>query len=555
MTSILQNHGTVPGASITDLPALSRDGRYLASASGSSLQVRDLNDSSVRTLASPPESAGFVTGLVSPDISADGKWAASLMLFSGTMRLALFDLTTGLSRIVPVTVDGKTMLSFSSPPSVSGDGRYIAVNAGIQEIVVVDTMTGVARKVGHDQVGTLPAGMSRPVISDDGSTLLYGAVGTGIVSDGIMLMSVNLATSAHTVVNGKADGGNVDVGPARGQMSADGRYVVFDTLQGKIDSDTNGLRDVYLNDTKTGTLTRISTSAFDSGAPSISADGRYISFTNAGGDLYPGAGGSVMALYRKDMQTGEIIQISAPGTAWTELSPAQLSADGSRIAFLQRETVSGPQQKPFELWVSRIADAGGAQNEILVAASGNQHLQGGGGIDTVAYHGARAQYTVTRSAVTDSVAARDGADTLAGIERLRFNDGSVALDVDGVAGQAYRLYQAAFDRAPDSAGLGYWIAQMDKGASLLNVAGHFAASAEFTGLYGNNPGNGQLVDKLYLNILNRAGDTAGLAYWNDVLNKFPNALPQVLVAFSESAENVATLVGVMENGVAYQPFL
>jgi hypothetical protein len=34
---------------------------------------------------------------------------------------------------------------------------------------------------------------------------------------------------------------------------------------------------------------------------------------------------------------------------------------------------------------------------------------------------------------------------------------AVALDVDGAAGQAYRLYQAAFDRAPDKNGLGYWI--------------------------------------------------------------------------------------------------
>ena len=33
----------------------------------------------------------------------------------------------------------------------------------------------------------------------------------------------------------------------------------------------------------------------------------------------------------------------------------------------------------------------------------------------------------------------------------------LALDINGTAGQVYRLYQAAFDRKPDLVGLGYWI--------------------------------------------------------------------------------------------------
>lgn len=555
MTSILQYHGTLDNAGIKDVPSLSRDGRYLVNTSGTTLVVRDLNDGSVRVLAAPAESAGAVTGLGAPDISADGKFAASVMLYSGTMRVVLFDLTSGVSRVLPVKVDGKDGVVFNSAPSISGDGRYIAINAGPNELVLIDTATGIARKVGHDEGLTLPAAYTAPLLSDDGSTLLYGAVSTGVVSQGNLLMSLKLATNAYTVVNGPPDLANLDMGAARGQMSADGRYVVFDSLQGKLASDTNGLRDVYLNDTKTGVLTKITTSTADSMAPSISADGRYITYTNAGADQVPGAIATKMAVYRKDVQSGEIIEVSAPGTQWTERSGAVISGDGTHIAFLQRESVSGSIQRPFEQWVSKIGESGTAPSEVLVAMGGNQHLQGGGGIDTVVYHGARAQYTVTRSAVTDTVAARDGADTLGGIERLRFNDGAVALDVDGVGGQAFRLYQAAFDRAPDQAGLGYWIAQMDKGATLYSVASNFAASAEFTAMYGNNPGNGALVPQLYLNILNRAGDPAGIAYWNDVLNKFPKALPDVLLAFSESAENVAALVGVMENGVAYQPYL
>ena len=56
---------------------------------------------------------------------------------------------------------------------------------------------------------------------------------------------------------------------------------------------------------------------------------------------------------------------------------------------------------------------------------------------------------------------QDGEDTLVSVERLVFSDVTVALDLDGVGGQAYRIYKAAFDREPDSGGLGYWIAQME----------------------------------------------------------------------------------------------
>ncbi len=48
-----------------------------------------------------------------------------------------------------------------------------------------------------------------------------------------------------------------------------------------------------------------------------------------------------------------------------------------------------------------------------------------------------------------------GTDTVIGFKRLEFNDGTLALDIDpgDTAGQAYRLYQAAFARTPDMPGV------------------------------------------------------------------------------------------------------
>lgn len=100
-----------------------------------------------------------------------------------------------------------------------------------------------------------------------------------------------------------------------------------------------------------------------------------------------------------------------------------------------------------------------------------------------------------------------------GVERISFDDISLALDIEGITGQAYRIYQAAFDRTPDLEGLGYWISEMDKGMSVEGVSNSFIYSQEFQGLYGTNPTNEAFVTLLYNNVLNRDPDTGGMGYW------------------------------------------
>lgn len=123
-----------------------------------------------------------------------------------------------------------------------------------------------------------------------------------------------------------------------------------------------------------------------------------------------------------------------------------------------------------------------------------------------------------------------------------------------MGGQAYRLYQAAFNRAPDNAGLGYWISVMDQGASLRDVSAGFTASTEFKTIYGASPTNAQIIDKLYQNILHRAGEAAGVAYWLEVLDKQQDTVAGVLANFSEGTENQAALAGLIGNGFAYTPY-
>lgn len=180
---------------------------------------------------------------------------------------------------------------------------------------------------------------------------------------------------------------------------------------------------------------------------------------------------------------------------------------------------------------------GNAGNDILRGGEGNDNLDGGSGVDTAAFSGTRASHTVSRiaSGWTTSSAA-DGIDILVDIERLEFADKTIAFDIDGTAGQVYRLCQAALNRVPDQTVLGDRIRDMDGGLSLNQVATGLVGSAEFQILYGSNPTNAQFVTLLYANVLHRTPDTAGYNGW---MHELANGMARenLLIGFTESTEN------------------
>jgi hypothetical protein len=201
---------------------------------------------------------------------------------------------------------------------------------------------------------------------------------------------------------------------------------------------------------------------------------------------------------------------------------------------------------------------GTAGNDTLKVSAANIAIDGGAGIDTVVVNGARANYTLAKEVwgygLTDN-AGGGGHDALLNVERVQFNDGWMALDLNGNAGEAFRLYQAAFGRPSDDTGLGYWIWRMDSGSSLTQVAHEFmTGQPEFNKLYGSNPSDVDFINHLYQNVLHRDADAAGFAYWQNVLNTSPNARADVLVDFSESPENQALVIAKIQDGIVFTPW-
>jgi len=108
-------------------------------------------------------------------------------------------------------------------------------------------------------------------------------------------------------------------------------------------------------------------------------------------------------------------------------------------------------------------------------------------------------------------------------------------EFQGVISPVARLYFAYFLRIPDYGGLTFWIGQFKSGNPLANISQAFATSPEFTNRYGALS-NSAFVTLVYNNVLGRAPDAGGLAFWTGQLDSNAMNRGQVMLGFSESPE-------------------
>ncbi|CAN7721518.1 DUF4214 domain-containing protein [Pseudoduganella sp. LjRoot289] len=170
-------------------------------------------------------------------------------------------------------------------------------------------------------------------------------------------------------------------------------------------------------------------------------------------------------------------------------------------------------------------------------------------LDKLSYEGARA-------GGSEQLALSTSADMLhwSGAVMLPVASSAVlplqALDVEGWAAQVYRLYKAAFDRAPDAAGFRWWLGNVEHGTSMLEVARDFSVSGEFAARFGSEMSDSAYAALLYQNVLHRAPDAGGLQFWSGALAQgVPRA--DVMLQFAASAENHVQLAGVISGDLQY----
>lgn len=166
---------------------------------------------------------------------------------------------------------------------------------------------------------------------------------------------------------------------------------------------------------------------------------------------------------------------------------------------------------------STIIGTSGA--DALVAGVGNDTIDGGAGIDSVAFAGPRANYTLMRQATALSVTASsgsDGTDTLSNVERLRFTDIGLALDISGNAGTVAKILGATFGLAAvkNPAYVGIGLSLLDGGMTYPDLM-QLAINVQL----GPNASNSAVVELLYTNVVGSAPADADRLLFTGLLDR------------------------------------
>ncbi|QJD99293.1 DUF4214 domain-containing protein [Massilia forsythiae] len=98
------------------------------------------------------------------------------------------------------------------------------------------------------------------------------------------------------------------------------------------------------------------------------------------------------------------------------------------------------------------------------------------------------------------------------------------------------FYLAFYGRPADPAGLAFWSNQLQQAnGDLTAISTAFSTSAEATARFGSEDAGARITD-IYQQLFNRAPDAAGVAYWLDVMNNGKTSLANVAIAIMNGAQ-------------------
>jgi len=170
------------------------------------------------------------------------------------------------------------------------------------------------------------------------------------------------------------------------------------------------------------------------------------------------------------------------------------------------------------------------------------YLDGGTGNDTATFAKAQSAYTIDQHdgyvLVTDKATPADTV-TLTNIEHLAFADATIDVSSRAELTTIAGLYESVLGRQPEIAGFDFWGALQSSGRLTMgDIALGFIDSPEAAKLgIGTNGDATHDVTMLYKAIFNRAPDAAGLAFWVNAMHQ-GETLSQVANAFVTAPEIV-----------------
>ncbi|MFT3954125.1 MAG: hypothetical protein QM722_06945 [Piscinibacter sp.] len=367
---------------------------------------------------------GYANNLVAGDVN-------------GASDVFVKDLLTGTVQRVSTTAAGTESSGGDSfVHSISPDGRYVVFHSlasnlvagdgnGVQDVFVKDVLTGTIQRLSTSGAGVEANGSSaQGRFAADGRYVVFESQATNLVAgdtNGVSDIFVkDLLTGAVTRVNTDAAGNQANASATRAQISADGRYVLFDSGATNLLPGDTGTLDVFVKDLRTGTIVKVSSSEAGvggNGASSravFSADGRSVVFETNASNLGVGDDGGVTDIVFKNLDSGVLRLVSADAAAaagnGSSLSPA-ISADGRWVVFDSGATnlVGGDANGARDIFVKDMVSG-----EVRLVSTNAAGIQGSG-TNELAQISADGRWISFRSTATTLVSG----DTNAALDTFR----------------------------------------------------------------------------------------------------------------------------------------
>lgn len=292
------------------------------------IRDRSTNTTERVSISSTGSQANDSTSLSS--ITPDGRyvamvsWATNLVPHDANFTADLFirDRLTGTTELLRTDSAGGRM---------SADGRYVLwasfLSGGPSDLYLADRQNATNELVNVDSSelpGNAPASVSS--ISPDARFISFLGYASNLVAndtngvEDIFLRDRTLGTTERVSVD--SSGGQANDGSWGSSVSADGRFVTFSSFASNlVPGDTNGRQDVFLRDRLNGTTVRLSVDPAGAQAnygagenPSISPDGRYVVFDSMATNLVPGDSNGLPDVFVRDLLGGPAFtSLCAPG--------------------------------------------------------------------------------------------------------------------------------------------------------------------------------------------------------------------------------------------------
>ena len=195
---------------------------------------------------------------------------------------------------------------------------------------------------------------------------------------------------------------------------------------------------------------------------------------------------------------------------------------------------------------------GSAGNDQITGGGGNDNIDGGVGIDIAIFSGASKGYKISTEATSVLVtgdAITDGIDTLLNIERVRFSDKSIAIDLNGNAGISAKVIGAVLGKTQvqNLTYVGLGLSYLDKGMSYSDLSALALTAVGATT-------NDAVVSTLWKNVIGTDATAEIKAPYIKMLTDGMKVGDLVVLAADTSFNTTnINLVGLAQTGIEYLP--